>query len=219
IESLRAGNAVIAAPHDTIKARPIWKRAIPVLATAIVLAAIAAVAAWNLKPTPPAPIVARFPIVLPEDQFFTQQARHIVAISPDSTKVVYVANSQIYLRQTSEMEARPIAGTSGGVSNPFFSPDGQWVGFWSSPDSALKKIAITGGAPITICKAGNPWGVSWYGNDIVFSEPPKGILRVSSNGGEPELIVKANAPELPSDPQLLDHGKAVLFTSANVTGS
>jgi Tol biopolymer transport system component len=132
-----------------------------------------------------------------------------------------VANNQLYLRQLSELEARPIAGAAGGVSNPFFSPDGQWVGFWSN-DGTLKKIAITGGAPVTICKSSNPYGVSWDGNDIVFSDlsnPAKGILRVSADGGEPDVLVKINLPEVPTEPQLLDHGKAVLFTSGNATGA
>jgi Tol biopolymer transport system component len=168
-----------------------------------------------LKPSPPAGVVTRFPVVLPENQAFTQAAKHLVAISPDSTKLVYVANNQLYIRQMSEMVAQPIAGTQGGASNPFFSPDGQWVGFWSAPDSALKKIATSGGAAVTICKAGNPYGISWDGNDIVFSDPPKGILRVSENGGEPEVLVKMNPPEQPYSPQMLDHGKAVLFTLAN----
>jgi serine/threonine-protein kinase len=216
IESLLTGHAV--APQATVQAHPGLKRSIPVLAIAIVLAAIAAVTAWNLKPMPPAGIVTRFPIVLPEEQVFTGQSRHIVAISPEGARLVYLANNQLYLRQMSEMEARPVAGASG-VSSPFFSPDGQWIGFWSSQDSALKKIAITGGAPITICKTNNPWGVSWEGNEIVFSDPSKGIQRVSANGGEPEVLVKSNPPELPSDPQLLDHGKTLLFTLANATGS
>src|SRR5262249_30303926 len=137
-------------------------------------------AAWNLKPSPPPAVVARFPlVVLPEDQFFTNLTRQLVSISPDGTKLAYVASGQLYLRPVAEMEARPIAG-AGRASSPFFSPDGQWVGFWSSsPEAALKKIAVTGGAPITISKADQPFGVTWDGDDIVFSNPPKGILRVS----------------------------------------
>jgi serine/threonine-protein kinase len=220
IESLRSTPLeALPAPHEAAKPRPLWKRAILVLATALAGAAIASIATWNLKPSPPAAVVARFPVTLPEDQFFfTAINRHIVAISPDSTKLVYVANNQLYLRHLSETEARPIPGTGGDVSSPFFSPDGQWVGFWSSSDSTLKKIAITGGAAITLCKADNPYGVNWDENDIVFSNPPKGILRVSSNGGEPEVLVKMDQ-ELIISPQLLNHGKAVLFTLGPFIGS
>jgi eukaryotic-like serine/threonine-protein kinase len=220
IESLLSNPLEVVPAHRTAPPRPLWKRGIPVVLTALVVAAIASVAAWNLKPSPPAGVVARFPMILPQDQLFTTVSRSVVAISPDSTKLVYVANNQLYLRQLSEMEARPIAGAAAGVSSPFFSPDGQWVGFWSN-DGTLKKIAITGGAPITICKSGNPYGVSWDGNDIVFSDlsAAKGVLRVSANGGEPEVLVKTNLPEVPTEPQLLDHGKAVLFTSGNGVGS
>src|SRR5215831_18489818 len=152
IESLLSNPVeIVPAAYEAVKPRPLWKRAIPVLVTALSVAAIASFAAWNLKPTPPAGVLARFLVTLPDDQLFTNTTRHLVAISPDSTKLVYVANNQLYLRKLSELEARPIAGAGGGVSSPLFSPDGQWLGFWSN-DGTLKKVAITGGTPITICK-------------------------------------------------------------------
>src|SRR5215831_2407466 len=74
IESLLSGGPEsVAAPQQIEQAGPLWRRALPVLATAIVVAIIAGVTAWNFKPTPPAGVVARFPIVLPEDLFFTSQ--------------------------------------------------------------------------------------------------------------------------------------------------
>jgi serine/threonine-protein kinase len=151
--------------------------------------------------------------VLPEDQIFTALTRHALAISPDSTKLVYVANGQLFLRQMAEMEARPIPGASRGVSNPFFSPDSQWVGFWS--DGTLKKIAVTGGPAITICKSGGPFGASWDDGHIVFAGPAKGILRVPDNGGEVELLLKVDYPDFAQSPQMLDHGRSVLFSLAN----
>ena len=108
----------------TAEPRPLWKRAIPVVITALVVAAIAGVAAWNLKPSPPAGIVARFPMILPQDQLFTTITRNVVAISPDSTKLVYVANNQLYLRQLSEMEARPVPGTVAARPVRSFRPTG-----------------------------------------------------------------------------------------------
>ena len=115
-----------------------------------------------------------------------------------------------------EMEARPIPGADGDVADPFFSPDGQSIGFWSATDTAIKKIAISGGAPVTICKADIPFGASWDDDHIVFAESGKGIMRVSANGGEPEVLVSVNASELTHGPQILDHGKAVLFTVTTV---
>ena len=78
---------------------------------------------------PPGPIT-RFPFVLPEGQAFTRTGRPMVAVSPDGTQVVYVANEQVYLRNLDEMEARPIPGTDEDPSGPFFSPDGDSIGFY-----------------------------------------------------------------------------------------
>jgi eukaryotic-like serine/threonine-protein kinase len=201
---------MVSLPQQAAKPRPLWKGAIPVLVTAIVVGVIASIAAWNLKPPAPA-AVTRFPLALPEAQNFSRTGRQFLAISRDGAKLVYVANNQLFLRQMSEMQPRPIPGADGDVANPFFSPDGQWIGFWSAHDTAIKKIALAGGASITICKADVPYGASWDGGTIVFSTG-KGIMRVSANGGEPEVLVAGNSSELIHGPQILDHGRAVLFT-------
>jgi serine/threonine protein kinase len=72
---------IVPEAREAAEPPPLWKRAIPVLITALVVAAIASVAAWNLKPSPPAGVVARFPLSLPEDQIFTQPqtSRRLVA--------------------------------------------------------------------------------------------------------------------------------------------
>jgi len=57
---------------------------------------------------------------------------------------------QLFLRYLSEMEGRPLSGATGAV--PFFSPDGESVGFFSVQERALKKIAITGGAAVSLCR-------------------------------------------------------------------
>lgn len=73
--------------------------------------------------------------------------------------------------------------------DPFFSPDGTWVGFYAG--GRLQKISIRGGEPITICETDAPMGVSWGQDDaIVFGQGSKGIHRVSSVGGEPEVLVE-----------------------------
>ena len=41
--------------------------------------------------------------------------------------------------------AANIPGLAGAIE-PFFSPDGQWIGFFSLEDRALKKVALSGGA-------------------------------------------------------------------------
>src|SRR5262249_55471368 len=113
---------------------------------------------------PPAESVVKFPLTIPDDQQLTSFNRRIFAVSPDGTRFTYVANNQLYLRSMGEMEARPIPGTNLKVSSPVFGPDGQWVGFYSDQDGTLKKIAISGGPTLTICRAENPFGISWDGD-------------------------------------------------------
>ena len=213
-QALKEPASAAPTPIESVK-RPLWKRAIPIVVTAVIAGLIATFALWNLQQSPSAAIT-RFPLLLHQDQVFSRTGRPILAISPDGLKVVYVANNQLFLRQMAEMEARPIPGADGDVADPFFSPDGQSIGFWSARDSAIMKIAISGGAPFTICKADIPFGASWDDDHIVFAASGKGIMRVSANGGEPEVLVPGNASELTHGPQILDHGKAVLFTVTTV---
>ena len=135
-----------------------------------------------------------------------------MAVSPDGSQIVYVANAQLYLRTLDDMEARPIQGTDEDPASPFFSPDGEWVGYYSTSDNKLKKIAPIGGAPVTLCDATIPFGVSWGSDDTIVYGQPEGIMRVSANGGTPELVIPTEAPELVHGPQMLPGGEWVLFT-------
>src|SRR5207237_1358533 len=98
------------------------------------------------------------------------------------------------------------------VLNPVFSPDGRSIAFWSSADQSLKKIAVTGGAAVTLCPAEGPLGMNWTADGILFGQGPKGIMRISANGGKPETIVSVKGDETAHGPQLLPDGQTVLFT-------
>ena len=97
--------------------------------------------------------------------------RTAVALSPDGKTLVFGAiwggRQQLYARAMDQLSATPISGTSGG-SSPFFSPDGQWVGFGA--DGELRKVPLSGGPAVTLCKAAALFGASW-GDDgtIVFA--------------------------------------------------
>ena len=158
--------------------------------------------------------LARFPIPLPMGERFSNTGRHVVALSPDGGHIVYVANQRLYVRALDQLEAVALRGTEGtGGRSPFFSPDGQWVGFWQ--DGQLKKVSMTGGAPVPLCVARNPFGASWTAdNTILYGQGPDGIWRVSGDGGTPEHVVKVEAEQVAHGPQLLPGGDAVLFTLA-----
>jgi serine/threonine-protein kinase len=98
------------------------------------------------------------------------------------------------------------------MANPVFSPDSRSVAFWSSADQTLKRVAVTGGAVVTICRAERPLGMSWGSDGITFGQPNKGIMRVSANGGTPQLLVSVKDGEAAQAPQILPDGDTVLFT-------
>ena len=122
----------------------------------------------------------------------------------------------------SEPQARPIPGTLGTTtpSFPAFSPDSQSVAFFTGTgDQSIKKIAVSGGAGITICPATQPAGVSWDTGGILFGQSGKGIVRVSENGGQPTVIAGVKSGEVAFGPQLLPGGEWVLFTIATAATS
>jgi eukaryotic-like serine/threonine-protein kinase len=214
LESLAGLALVVDEPRVIAEAvrRPLWKRALSVTAGVLVGAVAAGYAAWTLKPAPHE--VTRFTVTLPEGQSFSNMARQVVALSPDGTTLVYAAYQRLFLRAMASLDPREIAGSSdaGPVQAVAFSPDGLSVAYWTASDNRLKRLAINGGAAVTVCAATGVSGMSWDEDGIVFGQPGKGIVRVASAGGVPEVIAPVDSTEMASMPQLLPGGKAVLFS-------
>ncbi len=212
-------DAIVADPHGakaTVRYErpPTWKRMLPAAATGLIAATIAGAAVWTLRRPEPARGITRFAYVLPKDQRFTRNGRHVLAISPDGTTVAYVANNQLYLKPMADMGARPVPGTSQDINTPVFSPDGRWIAFCVVPEGKLKKVAVTGGATVTLADINNPFGMQWVGDTIYLGQGRNGIARVSANGGKLETVVQLQPDELAQTPQLLPDGEHVLFTLA-----
>ena len=188
--------------------RPLWRRAIPAMLAAIVAGGLAGIAVWYLKPSPPL-TVTRLQFTLPEAQRFGGIDRRMIDISPDGTHLVYVASGRLYLRAMADHDAKEIQGTDGyqAVKNPVFSPDGRSVAFHAFSDQTLKKIAVTGGAAVTICPSDLPFGMSWGPDGIVFAQRSKGISRVSPDGGTPDVLVDPKDGEVSESPQMLPGGQ------------
>jgi serine/threonine-protein kinase len=183
-------------------------------AALLIGAAIAAGAVgWVLWPAPrPSPAVSRFTFPLPEGQTFTSS--RVVALSPDGTRLVYVANVQLYLRNLHDLTSAPIPGTEGSAPNgPVFSPDGQWVAFHSR--GTLKKVPVMGGTPVLLSVAENPSGATWEDGRILLAQAaPPAIIEIPENGGAPRDLVTLNEDlgERARSPQLVAGGRSVLFT-------
>ncbi len=128
---------------------------------------VGGVAMWNLRPAASSPAITRFALPLAEGQRFGESGSRVLAVSRDGTRVAFAAGNRLYLRSMSELEARPILGTEfqvGQVRAPVFSPDGQSIAFVKSLPAHIMRVAVTGGAAVTICEGCGPLGaMSWDG--------------------------------------------------------
>jgi serine/threonine-protein kinase len=198
-----------------------WSLASLLVCTA---AGAAAFVWWPRGATAPSPI-SRWTIQLGEGESIAAGrlpgglgiGRPSIALSPDDRSIVYVVErgegTILHVRVTDEFEGKPIPGTEGGFQ-PFFSPDGQWVGFFT--DTKLKKVFLQGGSPVELCDAVHVYGASWSSDDRIYFADREGnrLTRIGASGGTPEVV--ANSSEVGSTllwPHVLPGSKAVLFNS------
>ena len=203
------------------------KIAIPILLLLIVGMSLLSVIVIALiqPPTPRQPVVSRLLINLPADKQvpLSYAPNCFLAISPDGSRLVYGGKTdndddQLYLRSLNSLDITPIPGTED-AHNPFFSPDGQWIGFFVGDAKALKKIPLTGGEPVTLAKdipvSGTAFGSWAEDRTIVISAfgGSQGLHRVSDNGETLECLMP---PDTVKSwflyPQVLPGAKAVLYT-------
>jgi serine/threonine-protein kinase len=148
-----------------------------------------------------------------------------LALSPDGRLLVYSGRGpqerRLYVRELDRFGSTPIPGTDGGIG-PFFSPDGQWVGFWT--DRKLKKVSLAGGQPLTICDAPSYRGASWSDDGTILFSPggQAALFRVSDKGGEAKAATKLDLPKGESThrwPRILPGGKTAIFTIHGMSGN
>jgi Tol biopolymer transport system component len=187
----------------------------------LAVAAITGLVIWNLKSSPASTTttqpVTRFSLTLGAGEglsFGPTGASPGLALSPDGKQLAYMAvhesgRAELYLRSM----AKPVPGTKEG-SYPFFSPDGQWIGFFVT--QLVKKISTSGGAPLTLTTAiNNLNGLTWGPNDTIafaFSNS-SGLSRIPGSGGAPQVLTALKGENSHRWPEFLPDGKAVLFTN------
>jgi serine/threonine-protein kinase len=223
---LELGRAPSAAPgaEPLHRPRPLWKAL--VLASAISFAAGAVVVGSVglgarheplVKPRP----ISRLSIALPSDApaWSVSFPELNLAISRDGCQVAYVgkgigsAGRQIYLRRLDDLTVRAVPETEGAF-NPFFSPDGTWLAFFSA-DGMLKKVSLAGGRPVVLARdlPSSIWMLGSWSDDgrIVFDTSNAGLRVVSAAGGAVTTLTMASG-EWHLDPQVLPEWDVVLYT-------
>ena len=142
----------------------------------------------------------------------------VTAISPDGTRIVYSGSNagtrMLFQRMTNQLEPQPIPGTEEAVQ-PFFSPDGKWLGFFSH--HKLMKVPTSGGRPVVVATATYPRGGEWLPDDTIVFCPfyYGGIERVPASGGTPIVVSKvdrAAGERTHRWPRSLPGGKVILYS-------
>ena len=188
------------------------------------LVAVNALVAWSWRrstrdapaPRETTPTALRAVVQLPADTTLVLGRGSAVAFSPDGRRIVYTAESKgtrhLYLRSLDRFDSTLIPGSER-ATDPFFSPDGQWLGFFA--DEKLKKIPVDGGTAMTLADAQAPRGQAWGIDDTIFITPRDntGLWRVRAHGGKLEpATTLADGESSHRWPQVLPGGKGLLYT-------
>src|SRR5688572_9082106 len=187
---------------ETARGRPwLWIAA----ASLFAVAAVAAIAFASMMRNRAAPLAS--PVRLTADVganiSLLVQAGTTAVLSPDESVMAFVggatagATPSLYVRRLDQLNATQLPGTDGAFL-PVFSPDGNSVAFFAQ--GKLKKVAVTGGTPVTLCDAPNGRGSTWSEDGWIYFTPDsavnQGIQRVLAEGGTPETAVKVEGKEL-----------------------
>jgi serine/threonine-protein kinase len=225
------GNAAYAAPSGTAahpasgRVQTLVRRPGPAAAlSGLVLGALGLVAGWWLgRPRAEPPRMVQFALALPDSARYVDTFGRSVAVAPDGSALVYPGGTagqhRLYLRRLDEPQPTPIPGTEGGYM-PFFSPDGEWLGFVAN--QRLMKVRLSGGAPTTVAQLlGNiVAGATWGTRDVIVLEDVSGLSHVRASGGRLEQMVPVDARNrLIEWPTFLPDGQAVLCTVTGDAGS
>ena len=132
-------------------------------------------------------------------------------LSPDGTRLVYVSHSKLFTRRLDQAEATELPGTEGAQA-PFFSPDGQWVGFFAR--GILSKVSIQKGQVIPLCDGSLHNGGSWGEDGAIIAGFNFRLAGIPSGGGSPNFVTELAPGEIVHRwPQILPGGKAVIFSA------
>jgi len=185
-------------------------------------AALLAIAAWGWRgagsrPVPPA--ATELGVLLgPGERFTLERSYSFFAIAPDGRSLAYAARehgpSTLRVRRLDRREAAELPGTEG-ARNPFFSPDGDWIGFFNS--LKLCKVSVHGGLPVVLAESGQDRFGTWLRDGtIVFArDTTSPLLRVPSAGGVPVAVTALDSTQQERThrfPCALAGGPWVVFT-------
>lgn len=194
-----------------------------VVATAAVGCALLVWGWMRLQSVPPT--VLRFAIPLPRNVSAAsdQLPGSNITISPDGEVVVFAGHDAdgtrwLYVRSLNDLTPHVLAGTRG-AAQPFFSPDGRWLGFWS--EGQMRKLGIEGGVSQPVAAMPAYIGASWTTDETIVYSDAGVLYTIPSAGGERTLIARPDTAQGEThrvDPVALPDGDHVLYMSAGASG-
>ncbi len=207
-------------PAPLVSHRKLRERLTQAVAAVTVLSTIAFAIGFVLRAPKPAQLM-RLSVEVSPGTVIERFRGAQLALSPDGTRIVVAESDasgkwRLATRSLDQSEFVPLPGADR-ASVPFFSPDGQWIAFFA--DGRLKKTAVHGGAPVTLCDAPSPRGASWGDDGTIvaaFNWGSTGLVRVSSGGGVPTAVTqlsKEKGETAHAWPQVLPGSQAVLLTA------
>jgi eukaryotic-like serine/threonine-protein kinase len=211
------GSAVTGAYPQPAEPVAVRRRRFMTLGGVGAAAAVAGAALWawlGASPAAPAPPVVRFAIVLPHGTEPIGAIGSTIAVAPDGSRIVYVGKAtsgqRLYSRGMDQLDPVPIPGTEGALL-PFFSPDGQWIGFQQG--GRLVKLSLSGGPVTPLCDVrGTTFGATWTPSDTVIFATDSGLMQVPTAGGKATLLARPDSGESYRWPEILPGNRVVLFT-------
>ncbi len=217
-EGSGAGARAVNQPRRRDRSPLAWRITVAALLLAVVTATLAAVVWFRAsRPTGPrAPVTFLLSDRLPTAA--ESDPQRLFAVSKDGQRVVFVAERDgvplLHLRDLRALEAKVIAGTENAME-PFFSPDGQRIGFFAG--GKLKVVSLAGGAPEDRAQINWPRGGTWTPDDTIIFSPSDsgGLWQVPAAGGVASLLAQPDPAKGERSyrwPDVLPAGDAVVFT-------
>jgi eukaryotic-like serine/threonine-protein kinase len=195
-----------------------WLPAAVVGAVAFGVGVLAASLLWRQSAPQFPPVVLRYAMALPDSVALVDHNGSGLAYAPDGSAFAYTSSLGVMLRAADRLDAVPVAGARRGV-NPFFSPDGRWLGYMDG--ARVVKVPLAGGTAVTICDSCTGYSFSWGDDDTVryhtapAADPNSRVLMaVSARGGTPYEIAHPDkrSTEAFRGPMLVPGSRIVLFS-------